>query len=819
MKDHVGSGNSVKEQERLLNEALQKMKAEAFEMKCAMDKSRINEALKHASVMLSELRTSCLTPKYYYQLYIDITNELQHLAVALADDLQKGHRDSDLYEIVQYTNNIIPRLYLLITVGMVLMKLNEVDRAETLKDLVEMCTGVQHPLRGLFLRNYLLQCTRDFLPDQKEDTNGDPEAMMKNSINFILENFAEMNKLWVRMQHQGQSKEKERREKERRELQILVGTNLVRLSQLEHLNLEIYRKTILPKILEQVVSCKDPIAQEYLMECIIQVFPDEFQVGCLNVFLKACAEMHPLVNIKNVLSAVIDRLTIYGSTKEGRLLTEDIKLFDVFSQYVSMIIQSRQDIATEDIIALQVSLLNLSMKCYFERTDFVDKVFETTTQLFQREQSEKIPYNGSVGKELTKLCRIPVDGYNNVLTLLKLPNYQSTLEVFDYRGRIQNSLYITANMLSNETMVMTVEETNSLLTLLGSMIKDQPDQPADLASSDEFAEEQNSVARIFHLLRSQDADTQYLILHCARKHFGAGGSTRIKYVLVPIVFEAFRLAREYDKSEVKILLLIFLLISLFFTFTSVFKDDKWEKKIKVIFQFVHQTVSVLMNDAQFPDMALRLFLQGACIADEIKFESHEIVAYEYMSQAISIYEEEISDSRAQLAAITLIIGTLQKISCFSEENYDPLRTHCLLLAGKLFKKPDQCRAVATCSQLFWSSRLAEPSDTVKEGGRVVECLQKAVKIASQCMDPIVQMQLFTEVLNCHLYYSENGCAEVTVTIINKLMAKIHETLQHLEPSVEVEQISKHYENTVQHLRFRRENPTAEDPLDLAGLVL
>jgi hypothetical protein len=28
---------------------------------------------------------------------------------------------------------------------------------------------------------------------------------------------------------------------------------------------------VLPGVLEQVVSCKDAIAQEYLMECIIQV--------------------------------------------------------------------------------------------------------------------------------------------------------------------------------------------------------------------------------------------------------------------------------------------------------------------------------------------------------------------------------------------------------------------------------------------------------------------------------------------------------------------------------------------------------------------
>lgn len=55
-------------------------------------------------------------------------------------------------------------------------------------------------------------------------------------------NFREMNKLWVRMQHQGPSKEKDKRERERRELRILVGTNLVRMSQLEHLHIDMYRK-------------------------------------------------------------------------------------------------------------------------------------------------------------------------------------------------------------------------------------------------------------------------------------------------------------------------------------------------------------------------------------------------------------------------------------------------------------------------------------------------------------------------------------------------------------------------------------------------
>ena len=68
------------------------------------------------------------------------------------------------------------------------------------------------------------------------------------------------------MQHQGHT-----REKERLELRILVGTNLVRLSQLEAIDAGMYQREVLPNVLEQVIKCRDAIAQEYLMECIIQV--------------------------------------------------------------------------------------------------------------------------------------------------------------------------------------------------------------------------------------------------------------------------------------------------------------------------------------------------------------------------------------------------------------------------------------------------------------------------------------------------------------------------------------------------------------------
>lgn len=96
-----------------------------------------------------------------------------------------------------------------------------------------------------------------------------------------------------------------------------MGTNLVRLSQLESVTLEKYQKLVLPGILEQVVSCKDAIAQEYLMECIIQVFPDEFHIQTLRPFLKSCAELESGVNVKNIVISLMERLGNYSQRSDG----------------------------------------------------------------------------------------------------------------------------------------------------------------------------------------------------------------------------------------------------------------------------------------------------------------------------------------------------------------------------------------------------------------------------------------------------------------------------------------------------------------------
>ncbi|KAJ2738967.1 retromer complex subunit Vps35, partial [Coemansia sp. BCRC 34490] len=293
--------------------------------------------------MLNELRTSSLTPKNYYELYLATFDALQYLIGALrAAHLSGKSHLADMYELVQYAGSIVPRLYLMITIGSAYMSLGAsssgsaprpsrtaqsnieasadgedvVPVREIMTDMLEMARGVQHPTRGLFLRYYLGQVTKDYLP--VGDGDG-PEGNLQISTDFILTNFVEMNKLWVRLQHQGMSHDKERREAERRDLRTLVGSNLLRLASLNGVPRSAYEETILPSLLSQVVSCRDALAQEYLMEALVQAFSDEWHLATVGQLMEAISGLNTKVSTRAVVIPLVDRVSSYAARRREEI--------------------------------------------------------------------------------------------------------------------------------------------------------------------------------------------------------------------------------------------------------------------------------------------------------------------------------------------------------------------------------------------------------------------------------------------------------------------------------------------------------------------
>eukprot|EP00055_Hartaetosiga_balthica_P014805 m.83506 g.83506 ORF g.83506 m.83506 type:complete len:781 (-) comp8691_c2_seq1:2109-4451(-) len=747
----------LSDQDKIRNEALKIVRREGFEMKRKLDEDDLMGGLKHASTMLSEMRTSMMFPKTYYELYMQASDELRHLESYLLDQLEKHGTIGDLYELVQYTGNIVPRLYLLITVGAVFVKAKQVPTKDVLRDLVEMCRGVQHPLRGLFLRNYLLATIKGQLPEAQEGEDG----TIMDSINFILLNFSEMNKLWVRMQHQGHSRDRKKREEERLQLRLLVGTNLVRLSQLEGVDTEVYKKQIIPHLLEQVVSCRDPIAQEYLMESIIQVFPDEFHLVTLEMLLGSCAPLHHSVNIKGIVVSLIDRLVQYFKrNEESGVVNTEINLYKVFSANITKLLENRKTILPEDAVSIQISLLRLTIECYPSNLDYVNELFQTAKSTLSKLDIVTVAPHSAVCQELVALVMEPFKSFPDIATVLKIDTHGAMFAMFESETRHDLAVDVARKITEARFSISSDSEADVIFsTLLHPLVSVEEGSKAVVEETEVFVLDMTLVARVMALIKAEELDTQAQVLNRMKNIFTKGSPAHGHHTIPTLVFKYLALAKGYYDSRDS--------------------DDMWEKKCVKIYSFVRSCVLKLC-DFDFYELGIHLFLQASLAVSATPVEKSDHIAYDYFTQVITSYEEEIGDSKKQVSIMNLVVGTLNKISCFSGDNYSTLSTKCALLCSKLIKKPDQCRGVCNCANLFWSSTHAEADGELHDGEQVMKCFKKALKIAKSCAEPSAQATLYVEIFDACLAFKKRGCENVSEDYLSKIENVIKETIGSIE---------------------------------------
>lgn len=293
-----------------------------------------------------------------------------------------------------------------------------------------------------------------------------------------------------------------------------------------------------------------------------------------------------------------------------------------------------------------------------------------------------------------------------MLTLLALPNYVPLLSAQPYLTRRMLAHAIVSSVLKNETVIEDPEDVDGILELCQVLIREQHDATPlpqgtggrrgtfSSGEREDVAEEQGWIARMVHLFRSETLGTQFEVrnlfsvtdqrlirasklLQIARRHLEAGGE-RMRFTFPALITSAIKLCRRYKNRE--------------------HLEDDWAAKVETILKFVRHLTSILATQVDAPTIALRLFLLAAQIADECGFED---LAYDLYVEAFTVYEEGISESRAQLQAITLVIGTLQGARVFGTDNYDTLITKAALHGAKLLKKPHQASAVHLASHLWW----------------------------------------------------------------------------------------------------------------------
>ncbi|RQO86370.1 hypothetical protein POPTR_002G019400v4 [Populus trichocarpa] len=492
------------------------------------------------------------------------------------------------------------------------------------------------------------------------------------------------------------------------------------------------------------------------MDCIIQVFPDEYHLQTLETLLGACPQLQPTVDVKTVLSRLMERLSNYAASSAD-VLPEflQVEAFAKLSSAIGKVIEAHVDMPIVGAVALYVSLLTFTLHVHPERLDYVNQVLGACVKkLSGKPKLEDI----RAKKQIVALLSAPLEKYNDIVTALTLSNYPHVMDCLDYETNKVMAMVIIQSAMKNNTCISTADKVEVLFELIKGLIKDLDETATDELDEEDFKEEQNSVACLVHMLYNDDSEEMLKIICAVRKHIMAGGSQRLPFTVPPLIFSALRLVRKLQDQDGNVV------------------GEEEPATPKKVFQLLNETIEAL-SSVSSPELALRLYLQCAEAANDCDLEP---VAYEFFTQAFILYEEEVADSKAQVTALHLIIGALQRMNVFGVENRDTLTHKATGHSAKLLKKPDQCRAVYACSHLFW----VDDQDGIKDGERVLLCLKRALRIANAaqqianatrgCSGPVT---LFVEILNKYLYFFEKGNPQITSAAIQGLIELITNEMQ------------------------------------------
>jgi vacuolar protein sorting-associated protein 35 len=385
----------------------------------------------------------------------------------------------------------------------------------------------------------------------------------------------------------------------------------------------------------------------------------------------------------------------------------------------------------EDVLSLQVALLNFASKVYPNRLDYLDDVMSFSVQMIQQKSGDA-KLNDKNSKYVVSLLTSPVETIS--LEVFQLQHFGSLMEFLGFEPRKQVALLIAKSVLNSRTILAEPDRIKILFDFISPLTKDAADTPTLTHGNQyEFEEEQYVVCRLVHLVRSEDPDLQYKLLVFIRNAFAEGGEQRYKFTFPPLIFCALELVDRVLEEN---------------------SDDGQIAKAKKIFQFVHKVTSVIapLN----PLVGSKLFLQAALKADRYNLDN---ITYEFLTQAFTIYEEEVSGSKEIISMLYLIMGTVQSLRQLDEENYDTMAAQTTQAAARLLKKDDKVRAIIHGSHLFWTGSEEKPA--TRKGNMVIACLQKGLKIANSVMEPAVKARLFIEILEKYVYFFERNVPEVS----------------------------------------------------------
>ena len=760
--------------DRNLEYSLKIIKEQSFHVNSAIEKNNLRQCLKEAYTMLCELRTNELSPKNYYNLYVSCVDVMLTIKNYMVEEVNRGRRLIDLYDDVQQAEHVIPRLYLMITVGTIYIERVPRSAKIIIYDMLGLVKAVQNPIKGLFLRNYLLKMIKDKLPD-RDNVYLREGAAFEDSLKFIIENMEEMNRLWIRLSAGVGGGEKMRREKERDELKILVGESMNKLSSLENLNIDLYEQIVLPKLLNIILNSKDILCQQYLMECIIHAFPDSFNVKCIEKLLEATSNLEQGVDIGTIFVALMQKLGNYfgRQNKKGEKENNnenDKQIFETaqniypailknFNGYMNQNLNKRDNninpAELNKLFNLILSFMKFSLQCspQEQKFDSINNSFSLALDLANK-------YRHRLNDEsINKIGLLLTEPLNNGINIFRMNDFIPLMNFLNFKNKKNLGLTLIETLIEdfnkeNSTMekIDSLDSLDNVLKYIQPLLGDRRDSIQEDESTYEY--EQSIVSKLVYIIKTNNPEIIYKILNDLKNIFSHGGVNRRRYTLPPLANRIIEFCHQiaicYENKKgllpeqmKKNKNLKSIIESL--DISKIENDEIFIKLNINIYKLLTETIDLISQEQ--PQMAFNLFLYAASQVNSINCNKEQLEesCATFIKNAINIFEEGRYNQNQKYDMLAQISSLLMTLN-INKDIIGTIIDQLIKGSEKMVQREEQCKSMLVISQLYFS--------IFKDTKKVMDCLGKARRFADFAMTNPKNLILFVEYLNKILYFIE-----------------------------------------------------------------
>ena len=833
---------SEDEQEKILSKSIKKIKEQTYHINTCIDKNNLRKCLRESYKLLSELRTDKLTPRKYYHLYISAFDVMLNIKNFIAEEVMRGRPLINIYDCVQQAKNVIPRLYLMITVGAIYIEKVPRSAHVILFDMLGIVKQAQNPVKGLFVRNYLLKMVKDKLPD-KNNVYVREGGFFEDSLKFLIQNMEEMNRLWIRLGNNIRGSEKEKREKERDELKILVGESINKLSSLESLTKDIYEQQILPKLLKIILDSKDKLSQQYLMECIIHSFPPSYNIKCLEILLETMTRLEKGIDIGNLFMSLMKKIGKFFSDYFENQNEENRSIIEATQNIYPVILQNFESLLNVNlnnndknkkqlknvnnnmtlvkILELINSFMGISVNCAPNDQIFnvIKKILLITLDTLNNQFRGKI----LTSEEKNKIALILASPVNVIKNIYEMDEFNSLMNYLDDKDKKIISINIIKSLVrsginkENSQKIDSVELLQKIIKYLQPLLTDRKELTEQQLNSIDYEYEQNIVSKLLYCVSSNNPQNLYSIYVELKNIFSYGGPRRRKYTL-PVLINAIisfshkiTICYEYKKNLLNTDYLnnktMEMIASL--DVSQIENDDIFYGLMQNIYKLLNEIFGLVVQEN--PENGFKLYLLLASQISEILIQPEKFSenAMNYINSAFNIFEEGKFDDTKKLGMLFQIISNLINYKILPNEKKQEILDKIINESEKIPGREDQCRIMLSLAQIYYL--------IYKDSQKVKDCITKAKRFADFAMTNPKNLNLYVEFLNKLIYFvdtDENNAgisAEQLEDIIELIKGHIR-TIRAVPGDEDIsylDMVENYFNRTLKSIEFKKEGADSE----------